>query len=242
MPPAVIELDDVAVAYGTVCALAPTSLAVRRGETLALIGPSGSGKSTMVRTMAGLAPAEGVVRFAGAAISDWRQVRLRLGYVVQEGGLFPHLSAYGNVTLMAHELGWDRPRVDARVAELAALAGLDDRQLARYPAELSGGQRQRVALMRALMLDPEVLLLDEPLSALDPITRARLAAELKAIFTQLGKTVVLVTHSLREARFLAARIVLMNGGRVIQDGAFEVLETAPANPFVAEFIAAEQAL
>lgn len=169
-------------------------------------------------------------------------MRLKLGYVIQDGGLFPHLTAAENVTLMARELGWPANRIAARSAELAQIVGLPDAPLARYPAELSGGQRQRVSIMRALLLDPEVILLDEPLSALDPITRARLAEELHRIFSQLSKTVILVTHSLREARFFASRIVLMRRGRIVQQGSYEQLEQAPAEPFVSEFIAAERAL
>jgi osmoprotectant transport system ATP-binding protein len=236
------DLDNVAVTYGGVPALAPTTLAIGAGETLVLLGPSGSGKSTLLRTLAGLTPFTGALRFAGAAVSDWRAVRQRLGYVIQDGGLFPHLTARGNVTLMAGELGWDAERIAARVDELAALVALDATQLDRFPAELSGGQRQRVAMMRALMLDPAVLLLDEPLSALDPITRLRLAGELRDIFARLGKTVVIVTHSLGEARFFGGRAVLMRGGEIVQQGAIEELATTPDDPFVAEFLAAEEAL
>jgi osmoprotectant transport system ATP-binding protein len=207
-----------------------------------LLGPSGSGKSTLVRTLAGLTPFTGTLRFEGDAVSDWRAVRQRLGYVIQDGGLFPHLTGRGNVTLMARELGWPVRRITARVNELATLVALDATQLDRFPSELSGGQRQRVAMMRALMLDPVVLLLDEPLSALDPITRLRLAGELRDIFARLGKTVVMVTHSLGEARFFGGRAVLMREGRVVQQGSVEELATSPADPFVAEFLAAEDAL
>lgn len=234
-------LHAATVSHDGVTALAPTTLSIARGERVAVIGPSGSGKSTLLRVLAGLAPAAGV-RFDGAPVDDWRALRLRLGYVIQDGGLFPHLTGRDNVALMATELGWPRVRIDARLAELRALAGITGAELDRFPAELSGGQRQRLALMRALMLDPDVLLLDEPLSALDPITRARLADELRSIFDTLAKTVVIVTHNLAEARFFAQRIVLMRSGRVVQDAPFETLETAPAEPFVTEFIAAERAL
>jgi osmoprotectant transport system ATP-binding protein len=227
-------------------ALAPTSLTIGRGETLVLLGPSGSGKSTLVRTLAGLTPFTGTLRFEGAEVTDWRPVRQKLGYVIQDGGLFPHLTARGNVTLMARELRWPADRIAARVAELAALAGLDAAMLDRFPGELSGGQRQRVALMRALMLDPALLLLDEPLSALDPITRVRLAGELREIIARLGKTVVMVTHNLREARFFAGsetgRALLMRDGRIVQQGSVADMVERPADPFVAEFLAAEDAL
>lgn len=236
------ELDAVRVSFGGVEALAPTNLAIVEGETLVLLGPSGSGKSTLLRCLIGLSPYDGALRFSGEPVRDWRAVRRRLGYVIQEGGLFPHLSARGNVILAAREFGWDAARIAARVAELAELVGLDDEQLARFPGELSGGQRQRVAMMRALMLNPDVLLLDEPLSALDPVTRLRLAGELRDIFARLGMTVVMVTHSLREARFFGGRAVLMRDGRIVQQGAIGDLENAPVDGFVAEFLAAEQAL
>jgi len=236
------DLDVVSVTYAGVEALAPTTLAIGDGETLMLLGPSGSGKSTLLRCLIGLSPYQGEVRLGGEPVRDWRAARRRIGYVIQEGGLFPHLSAAGNVTLAAREFGWDRARIAARMEELAALVGLDAAQLDRYPAALSGGQRQRVAMMRALMLDPDVLLLDEPLSALDPVTRLRLATELRTIFARLGKTVVMVTHSLREARFFGGRAVLMRQGRIVQMGAVEELESAPADDFVAKFLAAEAAL
>jgi osmoprotectant transport system ATP-binding protein len=235
-------LDGVGVAYGDTLALCPTSLTIAVGETLVLLGPSGSGKSTLLRTLAGLTPFTGTLRFEGAEVTDWRAVRQRLGYVIQDGGLFPHLTARGNVTLMARELRWPAERTAARVGELAELVGLDDAQLDRFPDELSGGQRQRVALMRALMLDPTVLLLDEPLSALDPITRLRLAEELRDIFARLGKTVVIVTHNLGEARFFRGRAALMRDGRIVQLGSIEDLADKPAEPFVTEFLAAEEAL
>jgi osmoprotectant transport system ATP-binding protein len=236
------ELGDVAVSYGAILALAPTTLTIGAGETLVLLGPSGSGKSTLLRTLAGLTPFTGTLRFEGAPVTDWRAVRRRLGYVIQDGGLFPHLTARGNVALVARELRWPAERIEARVHELAALAGLDQAQLDRFPGELSGGQRQRVALMRALMLDPAVLLLDEPLSALDPITRLRLAEELRTIFARLGNTVVMLTHNLGEARFFGGRALLMRDGRIIQQGAIAALAESPTEPFVAEFLAAEEAL
>lgn len=236
------ELDAVHVTFGGVEALAPTTMTIAAGETLVLLGPSGSGKSTLLRCLIGLSPYEGTVRFDGGPVRDWRAVRRRLGYVIQEGGLFPHLTAHGNVVLAAREFGWDNGQIEARVAELTELVGLDAAQLARFPAELSGGQRQRVAMMRALMLKPDVLLLDEPLSALDPVTRLRLAGELNEIFARLGMTVVMVTHSLREARFFCSRALLMREGRIVQQGTIAELESAPADDFVAEFLAAEAAL
>jgi osmoprotectant transport system ATP-binding protein len=153
-----------------------------------------------------------------------------MGYVVQDGGLYPHLTALDNVTLAAGAQGWARGRIDARVAELATMAGLDAATLARYPRELSGGQRQRVGLMRALMLDPPVLLLDEPLGALDPIVRAELQDQLGHLFATLAKTVVLVTHDIREAARLGRTITLMTAGRVVQHGTFADLVERPRRP------------
>ena len=236
------SLQNVSVRYGSTVALRPVSMDVEPGATLVLIGPSGSGKTTLLRVMAGLVRPEGEVRFGGEPVSDWRHVRHRIGYVVQEGGLFPHLTARENITLMSRVLGRDSGEAQARVEELAALTHLERGQLDRYPAELSGGQRQRVGIVRALMLRPDVLLLDEPLSALDPIIRAELAEELKTIIGTLGATVVLVTHSLSEARFFSDRLVLMRGGEVVQADSYEEFERAPAEPFVSEFIEAETML
>lgn len=236
------ELSKVAVRFGDVEALAPTSIVIQEGETLVLLGPSGSGKSTLLRTLAGLTPFCGIVTFAGAPVTNWQHLRQKLGYVIQDGGLFPHLTARGNVTLMARELGWHSDQIESRIRELGTLVDLDPAQLERFPGELSGGQRQRIAMMRALMLDPAVLLLDEPLSALDPITRLRLAGELRDIFARLGKTVVIVTHSLGEARFFGGGAVLMRDGRIVQQGAIEDLAQNPADPFVTEFLTAEDAL
>ena len=236
------SLDNVSVRYGETLALAPTTLEVERGATLVLIGPSGSGKTTLLRVLAGLVTPQGRVHFDGTPIRDWRQVRRRIGYVVQDGGLFPHLTARQNITLMSRVLDRDGEDVDARVARLADLTHLSSDQLDRYPAELSGGQRQRVGIIRALMLDPDILLLDEPLSALDPIIRAELAQELKTLIADLGTTAVLVTHSLSEARYFSDRLVLMRGGEVVQTGSYADFEAAPADAFVSEFIAAETML
>ena len=167
-------------------------------------------------------------------------VRRRTGYVIQDGGLFPHLSAADNAALLARHLGWSAARRRERLDELAALVRLPGDVLARTPRELSGGQRQRVSLMRALMLDPEALLLDEPLGALDPMVRAELQDDLRAIFAELAKTVVLVTHDLAEAAFFADTVVLMRDGAVVQAGPPGDLEARPADPFVTQFIGAQR--
>jgi osmoprotectant transport system ATP-binding protein len=173
--------------------------------------------------------------------SSARRLRRRVGYVIQDGGLFPHLTAGDNAALLARHLGWSAPRVNARLAELSAMTNLAPALLARYPLPLSGGERQRVGIVRALMLDPDVLLLDEPLGALDPVTRARLQEELARLFERLDKTVLLVTHDLAEAALLAERVVLLRAGRIAQEGALDDLVRAPADPFVAEFVASQRA-
>ncbi|MBN9521419.1 ATP-binding cassette domain-containing protein [bacterium] len=236
-------LRDVSKGYAGRPALGPLSLDLPAGRTTVLIGPSGCGKSTLLRLLIGLVePDTGTVTFDGTPVTPVtaRAVRLRVGYVIQDGGLFPHLTARGNVTLMARHLGRDRAATAARVAELADLARFPPDGLDRYPHQLSGGQRQRVGLMRALVLDPAALLLDEPLGALDPLVRADLQAELRDIFRRLGKTVVLVTHDLGEATFFADRVVLLRDGRVVQEGSPADLWHRPADPFVTRFVQAQR--
>src|SRR5208283_5251807 len=187
----------------------PTDLTLPSGKTTVLIGPSGCGKSTLLRLMIGLiAPDTGTVRFQGLELTPVtaRSLRQRMGYVVQDGGLFPHLTARQNATLMARYLGWEPERIDARLADLTARTQFPAEGLDRYPVQLSGGQRQRVSLMRALLLDPDVLLFDEPLGALDPMIRSDLQEVLRNLFRSLGKTVVLVTHDLGEAGYFGDRI------------------------------------
>jgi osmoprotectant transport system ATP-binding protein len=241
----VITLDDVSKSYEGKLALARTTLEVAPERCLALIGPSGCGKSTLLRLVVGLiVPDTGQVTIAGTPLNgaSCRGLRLRIGYVIQDGGLFPHLTAAQNITLMARQLGWEPARVRKRLAELADLTRLPLDLLDRYPAQLSGGQRQRVGLMRALMLDPEVLLMDEPLGALDPIIRSQLQADLKQIFQRLKKTVLLVTHDMSEAAYLGDEITLMREGRIMQRGSVQELLERPEDPFVTEFIRAQRPL
>jgi osmoprotectant transport system ATP-binding protein len=240
----VLELRDAEKRWGAVAAAGPVTFEVARGETVALLGPSGAGKSTVLRMMLGLlAPSAGSVRFLGSPIGAAdHALRRRIGYVVQGGGLFPHLTAADNATLVARWTGWSADRISARLGELAALAQLPADALARFPGALSGGQAQRVSLVRALFLDPELLLLDEPLGALDPVTRAELQDDLRAAFRKVGKTVVIVTHDLAEAAFFADRLVVLREGRVLQDGTLAELVRRPADPFVAKFVRAHRAL
>ena len=220
------------------------NLEVETGRTTVLLGPSGCGKSTLLRMVVGLVDVDtGSIRFAGRTLGEnnMLECRRRIGYVIQEGGLFPHLTAAGNVALMARYLGRDETHIAARMRDLARLVRLPEEMLERFPADLSGGQRQRVGLMRALMLDPDLLLLDEPLGALDPMIRFELQNDLRSIFTELEKTVLLVTHDLAEAGFLGDTIVLLRDGRIIQQGAARDLIESPADPFVEQFINAQRA-
>ena len=238
-----LVLQDISKRFGDHTAVQPLSLTVETGSRVVLIGPSGCGKSTILRMIIGLVrPDSGTVFFGGTAVvtQNLASVRRRIGYVIQDGGLFPHMTARENVTVMARYLRWSRSRIAERVEELAQLARLDGDLLRRYPAELSGGQRQRVSLMRALMLDPEVLLLDEPFAALDPMIRFDLQRDMKAVFRQLGKTVLFVTHDLGEAAYLADSLVLLREGRVVQQGSYRDLEARPAEDFVSRFVQAQR--
>ena len=237
------ELRGVTKLYNGVAAVRDIDLSVTPGRCTALIGPSGCGKSTLLRLMLGLVrPERGTVTFEAVPVrpDNVLELRRRMGCVIQDGGLFPHLTAAGNVALLARHLGWDRARVTDRLVELAGLVRLPPALLERLPGELSGGQRQRVGLMRALMLDPDVLLLDEPLGALDPIVRRELQDDLNAIFRRLGKTVVLVTHDLHEAGYLGDEIVLLRDGEVVQRGTLPDLVEAPKDEFVRRFVNAQR--
>lgn len=238
-----LSLVQVSKSYGTTRALQIVDLEVAPGETVVLIGPSGCGKSTLLRLLAGLVTSDsGRIVFDGQNLTEESLplLRRRMGYVIQEGGLFPHLNIRRNVTLMADYLRHNPVGVEARLAELSELVHLPKDLWSRYPDQLSGGQRQRVSLMRALMLDPDVLLLDEPLGALDPMIRYDLQQDLKQIFIELGKTVVMVTHDIAEAAYFAHRLVLMRDGRIVQIGSLRELTDQPNDEFVPRFINAQR--
>jgi len=240
---ALVKFEDVSKRYGDTIALYPTNLSVASGKTTVLIGPSGCGKSTLLRLIIRLIePDSGSIELDGKPVTsdNINALRRRIGYVIQEGGLFPHLTARANVLLMARHIGKSQEETQNRLLELSELTRFSENLLSRYPLELSGGQRQRVSLMRALMLSPELLLLDEPLGALDPLVRAALQKDLKEIFARLGQTVVFVTHDLAEAIYFADQIVLMNEGRIVQQGTITDLRERPADPFVSEFINAQR--
>jgi osmoprotectant transport system ATP-binding protein len=235
-----VRLTGVSKRYGSGVALHPTDLSFAHGKTTVLIGPSGCGKSTLLRLIIGLIePDSGEIEIESIRVTqdNLAQFRHRTGYVIQEGGLFPHLTARGNVLLLAKHLN-----KKVQLDELCALTRFPREALGRYPAELSGGQRQRVGLMRALALSPDLLLLDEPLGALDPLVRAALQQDLKEIFLRLQQTAILVTHDLAEAAYLGDEIVLMNEGRVVQRGTLRDLHERPTDRFVTEFINAQRKL
>lgn len=242
-----IELRDIEKRYDGRLAVGPLDIAVSPGGITALIGPSGCGKSTLLRIVAGIIrPDAGAVLFDGEPFdpdsSNADTFRHRMGYVIQEGGLFPHLTARRNIDLLARHLKRPADDIADRLETLRGLTDFPRDGLDRYPDELSGGQRQRVALMRALMLDPDVLLLDEPLGALDPVIRYDLQEELRSIFRSLDKTVLLVTHDIAEAGFFSNDIVLLNNGMVAQRGSLRDLVENSANDFVRKFVTASRTI
>src|SRR6201996_3854933 len=243
--PSMLELEHIHKSFEGRTVLSDVSLTIPKGVTHALIGSSGSGKTTLLRLTLGLIPFDrGYVKINDQALlsftpTEWAD---RIGYVPQDGGLFPHISGKQNVALVPGLRNWPAERIDQRVAELRALVDLDEAVLNRFPHEMSGGQKQRVAIMRAAMMDPPVMLLDEPMAALDPLIRRSLQRELKAIFKRLGKTVLLVTHDLGEAVYLAEQITLLHEGRVMQTGTYKELLLHPADPFVTLFINAQRSL
>lgn len=236
-------LSDLTKSFNSVRAVHAFSLVVPEGQTTILLGPSGCGKSTILRLIIGLIPPDsGTITFHGEQVQleTIHQLRRKMGYVIQEGGLFPHLTARQNITLMASYTGWPTSKINDRISILTDLTQFPVDGLDRYPSQLSGGQRQRVSLMRALMRDPELLLMDEPLGALDPLIRKDLQVELRSIFQQLHKTVLLVTHDLGEAGYLGDTIVLMREGSLIQEGTLNDLVNSPVDPFVTRFINAQR--
>jgi osmoprotectant transport system ATP-binding protein len=227
-------------------ALLGVSLEVAPGETLAVLGTSGSGKTTLLKTVNRLTdPTAGEVLVRGKPTSQWDPIALRrsIGYVIQEAGLLPHLSVLANVAIVPRLLGTPRAERERRAAELLELVGLDpDRYARRKPRELSGGQRQRVGVARALAADPDLVLMDEPFGALDPLTRRDLQDEFRRLQRRLGKTVVFVTHDVREACRIADRLALMDRGRLVQWGAAADLIERPADDFVRSFFADAKAV
>jgi osmoprotectant transport system ATP-binding protein len=236
----VIELRAVGKSFAATHAVDDLSLTIERGEFVVLIGASGSGKSTTLKMINRLVEHDrGRILFLGQEIRSFRPeaLRRRMGYAIQSVGLFPHWTVARNVATVPELLGWPKARIDARVDELLNLLGLEPgRYRQRYAHQLSGGQQQRVGVARALAADPEVLLMDEPFGALDPITRQTLQQELARIHRVSGKTIVMVTHDIEEALRLATRVVLLDQGRLVQAGTPAQLLAHPATPFVRDFV------
>jgi osmoprotectant transport system ATP-binding protein len=242
MPEAGVEFAKVsyALASGRLL-LQDVSLELTAGTTTALLGRSGSGKTTLLRMVNGLGmPTGGQVRVGGKPSGDSNLVSLRrtIGYVIQETGLFPHMTVEKNVGIGLELAGWGRVKIRARVEEMLGVVGMGGEEFwGRYPWQLSGGQRQRVGLARALAGDPAVLLMDEPFGALDPLTRAEMQSMLKELLERVKKTVLLVTHDLDEALYLAQRVVFLGEGRIVADLASgEVLGSD--NPHVRDYVRA----
>jgi osmoprotectant transport system ATP-binding protein len=238
-----IELQNVSKDFGGFRAVDDVSITVPDGAFCVLIGPSGCGKSTTLRMINRLIEhSAGQIRIDGAEIRSFREeeLRRRMGYVIQSGGLFPHWTVERNIATVPMLLGWPRARIRDRVTELLELLQLNAARLrTAYPHRLSGGQQQRVGVARALAADPDVLLMDEPFGALDPITRMTLQGELVRIQRETRKTIVFVTHDMDEALKLATQIAVMNHGRVVQQGTPRQLLAEPANDFVREFVGSE---
>jgi osmoprotectant transport system ATP-binding protein len=234
-----LQLCGVSKSFHGTVVVQPLDLSVEPGEVVVLLGPSGCGKTTILRMIAGLnPPTTGQITVDSLTLNpqNLAAVRRKLGYVIQEGGLFPHLTAIENVTLMSRHEGWSRKQTEERLAELTEMTQFPRIALKRFPNELSGGQRQRLSLMRALFLNPRILLLDEPLGSLDPLIRAGLQRDLNQVFARTKTTVLLVTHDLVEASRLANRVCVMHAGRIVQQGPFSDILGQPQDDFVREFI------
>jgi osmoprotectant transport system ATP-binding protein len=241
----VIELVGVTKVFedasgGDLVAVDDLSLEIRDGETVSLIGTSGCGKTTTMKLINRLIePTRGRILIDGRDVRESSVIRLRrgIGYVIQSGGLFPHMTVSRNVGLLCELEGWDGGRTRKRIHELLELVNLPPVEFAdRYPRDLSGGQRQRVGVARALALDPQHILMDEPFGALDPITRDQVHAEFRQLKDRVRKTIVLVTHDMAEAFELADRIALMDAGHIVQIGTEAEFRESPATPFVEEFL------
>jgi osmoprotectant transport system ATP-binding protein len=239
-----IEIDRVGKSYGGRPVVDALSLTIAAGEFCVLLGPSGCGKSTLLRMINRLVPIdEGAIRIGGREIREVpaEALRRRIGYVIQSVGLFPHWSIADNIATVPRLLKWPPPRIERRVDELLHLFRLDpERYRGKYPHQLSGGEQQRVGVARALAADPELLLMDEPFAAVDPITRAALQQELAQIHRTTDKTILFVTHDIEEALRLATRIAIMQGGRIVQTGTPLDIVAEPADEFVREFVGRQE--
>jgi osmoprotectant transport system ATP-binding protein len=235
-----IEFQNISKSYGLVTAIDGVNLKIDRGEFVVLIGASGSGKSTMLKMINRMENHDaGRILFDGEEIYSFkvRDLRLRMGYAIQSVGLFPHWTVERNIATVPQMLGWTAQKIRDRVTTLLQLFDLDpETYRTRYPHQLSGGQQQRVGVARALAADPDVLLMDEPFGALDPVIRASLQLEMKRVHQASGKTIVMVTHDIDEALHLATKIVLLDQGKIVQLATPLELLATPANAFVVDFV------
>ncbi len=232
-----IEFESVVKRYGDNTVISDVTLAVPRDVTTALVGESGSGKSTLLQIINGLVvPDEGTVKLDGELL-NYQQlpaIRRKMGYAVQGAGLFPHLTVKQNITLMARLEDWPEPKIDERYEYLLDLLSLEHEFSDRYPHSLSGGQQQRVSLCRAMMLNPPLMLLDEPFSALDPITRTSIHEEFIRLQQAESRSIVIVTHDMSEAVKLAQHLIILKDGKVEQEGEINAVRQAPSNDYVAQ--------
>lgn len=235
-----IRVDKLNVVLGGHAILRGVSIEVDAGTRLAVVGRSGSGKTTLMRALVGLVrPSAGTIEVAGE--TSTAGIRRKIGYVVQEGGLFPHLTARENALVMPRHLGWTEEKMSSRIRELADLVRLPHELLDRFPLQLSGGQRQRASLLRALVLDPEVILLDEPFGALDPVVRAELHRGFAEILRETKKTLCMVTHDMVEAERLCDRIAVLDDGKVVEHGPTADVRKQPKHEATRALFAANEA-
>ena len=242
--PPMVEFKNVSKIYpGDKVAVENINLRIERGEFVCFIGTSGGGKTTTLRMINGmLIPTGGDITVDGKNIHDIDPIELRrsIGYVIQNIGLMPHMTIRDNITLVPKLLKWPKEKRDARAKELIKMVELPEEFLDRYPSELSGGQQQRIGVIRALAADQQIILMDEPFGALDPLTREALQRLVKRLQQQMGRTIIMVTHDMDEAIRLADRIVIMDQGHIIQNASPDVVLTHPANEFVANLIGPER--
>ncbi|MGH6838630.1 MAG: ABC transporter ATP-binding protein [Methylocella sp.] len=237
-----IELNNVSKNFAATSAVSDFSLKIESGAFFVLVGPSGCGKSTVLRMInAMIVPDEGQIEVRGQDIRAMKPEKLRrgIGYVIQSAGLFPHWTAADNILAVPRLLKWSPSKCAARLDALVALLRIDPALLERYPRQLSGGQQQRIGVARALAADPDIILMDEPFAALDPVSRVALQEELRGIHARSGKTIVFVTHDMDEGLRLATGMAVMNNGRLIQAGTPASILLAPAHDFVRDFLGGE---
>lgn len=238
-----IRIENVEKSFASTKVLSNLNFEVATASSVALVGLSGSGKTTILKLLCGLHSADsGSIFIQGNLLtaSNILQIRRSLGYVIQDGGLFPHLNARQNLELVGLEAGMSHEEIQSRLTTLSEMTRIATPLLDRYPKELSGGQRQRIGIMRALMLDPPILLLDEPFGALDPITKKSLQHDLRRLFSEMKKTVVLVTHDLFEANYMTDSILLLNKGQIEQRGKLRDFIQQPASEFVKLFVGSQR--